>query len=454
MCPPGTYQLTTITQRQECTDCPFGTIQPYSGQTRCLNCPRSGVNCLNKGAIDVLPGWFMPSMANDSTRHNVSASDGGDDAGGDLEGRVTHVSVWRCAREEACLGGVVAGAESCADGHESALCGTCSSGFYRSRSQCKSCVAYEGEDAGGRLRESIVVVGTICALVALAAGVYLVYGQAAAYKPVDKVGVASGGAATKGRGRRTRTRHMLGKMVRLLPKRIAAGAALLRIALGFCQCLAVTRHFVRVQWPDVFSNFIAALDQLTLEVFDLVPAECTVGQRLGYHIELIATLGTPVLLLLLLLLLATLVGPCAGRHCCSLRNWPQIWDLAVWLALIQYPTLSRKTLSVFDCLEYRDDAALLRADPALPCYDTYWTALAAAASIGAVVYCVGFPLVAYLLARRFHSGSPGVRRLVRVLTNYYRDDVWWMESVRRCGSDTRIPWSLHLAAQRGPQAQT
>jgi hypothetical protein len=32
-----------------------------------------------------------------------------------------------------------------------------------------------------------------------------------------------------------------------------------------------------VLWPEVFTDFISAIDQFTVEAFSIVPAECIVG---------------------------------------------------------------------------------------------------------------------------------------------------------------------------------
>ena len=176
------------------------------------------------------------------------------------------------------------------------------------------------------------------------------------------------------------------------------------------------------------------------------------GQRLGYSYELIATLSLPAVMLVTLLLLAVLVAPLAGRKCdrCILQNWPQIWDLSVWLLLLIYPAVVKKTLSIFDCVPF-EDLRLLRADPAMFCNGGWWT-WASIASVAALAYGVGLPVLGFLLVRRFGpmSRSPGPQsttgpqsaesattdgdlqarhRLVRVLTCHYRDECAYMESV-------------------------
>ena len=41
--------------------------------------------------------------------------------------------------------------------------------------------------------------------------------------------------------------------------------------------LSTLRSFSRVLWPEVFTNYISAIDQFTVEAFSIVPAECIVG---------------------------------------------------------------------------------------------------------------------------------------------------------------------------------
>ena len=54
-------------------------------------------------------------------------------------------------------------------------------------------------------------------------------------------------------------------------------------------------------------------------------SECAVGDRLGYEVELLATLITPVLLMTLLLIYAKVLAPFAHREGDkrTLSDWPQ-----------------------------------------------------------------------------------------------------------------------------------
>ena len=145
------------------------------------------------------------------------------------------------------------------------------------------------------------------------------------------------------------------------------------------------------------------------------PAECALDRRLGFDVEMYATLLMPIFLFVSLLLLAFLLSPLAGRSWRDLTHWPQIWDLVVWLLLLQFPTISRKTLTVFDCVQF-EDSWLLRSDPSLKCFEGRWYTWASVAACGAAFYCVGFPMLTWIVSRRFHKSNLSGQRLVQVLT--------------------------------------
>ena len=165
-----------------------------------------------------------------------------------------------------------------------------------------------------------------------------------------------------------------------------------------------------------------------------MPVECVAGARLGFYYELVATLLLPLGSLLVILLLAALVygrelylvhkhaqaaqandgngGGSRGRssgdssgnqeaepgalgstvsartprakrrqhhhHETSLwamLNRPQVWTLNIWAWLLLYPSVTRKALQTFDCIEL-DGLQYLRQDAAVVCYDRDWSGMA------------------------------------------------------------------------------
>ena len=133
---------------------------------------------------------------------------------------------------------------------------------------CRREACADVESNGSSLEQSIIILTTVSILVIGLATLYLAFsGRALPH-------VANTSSA--GRGRlwvRVTT------LLSLVHARLITGGALLRILLGYCQCLSMTRRYLHVRWPRSFINFLMALDQLTLEVFDIVPAECALGRR-------------------------------------------------------------------------------------------------------------------------------------------------------------------------------
>ena len=131
-----------------------------------------------------------------------------------------------------------------------------------------------------------------------------------------------------------------------------------------------------------------------------------------------------------LLILALIVAP-YSKVPCTLRgilNWPQFWDLLFWVILLSFPTISRKTLTIYDCVEY-EDRRLLRVDPVLSCDDDEWKMGGLLAGLGAAVYCLGVPLFMMLFARHYIDGDDKDRRVVQSFTSNYKRECWYFESI-------------------------
>ena len=57
--------------------------------------------------------------------------------------------------------------------------------------------------------------------------------------------------------------RLLSRLPPSTPRQISA---VFKIVIGLAQCLSTLRSFSRVLWPEVFGDFIAAIDQFTVEV--------------------------------------------------------------------------------------------------------------------------------------------------------------------------------------------
>ena len=131
--------ITNTSKLQTCSPCSLGQLQWREGMATCVPCPAQGVDCGVRDAIDVLPGFYRPDD-NDTT-------------------------VARCPLRGACDGGVRGGNWSCSPGHAGPLCGACTAGYYRGRTNCNVCPQSTGAAVG-------TVVSIVLGGVALALGIF------------------------------------------------------------------------------------------------------------------------------------------------------------------------------------------------------------------------------------------------------------------------------------------
>ena len=219
---------------------------------------------------------------------------------------------YSCASDGACLGGARYGDASCADGHLGALCGQCADGYYRSQRRCLSCAAIETDTSTANAATATVVAIVAVSVVVLA--LTLIYLQPP--RCLRRCAAAI--------GRTSLASHVSEALVTV--------AALAKILLTYCQCLGALNRVPGVRWPDVFLRFMEGLDRaFNLELFSVLPPECVHGSRLGFYLELLATLLIPIILVLVLFLLVvvqwrltkeSIVRPKAGSEASSSTPLP------------------------------------------------------------------------------------------------------------------------------------
>ena len=106
-----------------------------------------------------------------------------------------------------------------------------------------------------------------------------------------------------------------------------------------------------------------------------------------------------------------------------------MWTLNIWVWLLLYPSVTRKALQTFDCIELLG-VTYLRADPAIQCSGDDWWFMAVLASVGVFVTCIVAPIALVRQTSRKHASSERVQRSrVALLTNTYRDKYHYWEAV-------------------------
>ena len=91
-----------------------------------------------------------------------------------------------------------------------------------------------------------------------------------------------------------------------------------------------------------------------------------------------------------------------------------MWTLNIWVWLLLYPSVTRKALQTFDCIELLGEF-YLRADPAVHCSGDLWWLMAVLASVGVFVTCILAPIalvtqMAFTLTQSHRNLNPNPPR--------------------------------------------
>ena len=132
-------------------------------------------------------------------------------------------------------------------GHHGYFCAQCWAGWYRSTKECLECPQDTTRAVGVAALLTLAAVLTL-----LAAAAYL---RTAATSATGKHALLGGCCPPLAR--------LLSRLPPSTPRQISA---VFKIVVGLVQCLSTLRSFSRVLWPEVFADFIAAIDQFTVEV--------------------------------------------------------------------------------------------------------------------------------------------------------------------------------------------
>ena len=83
----------------------------------------------------------------------------------------------------------------------------------------------------------------------------------------------------------------------------------------------------------------------------------------------------------------------------------KVWTLNIWLWLLLYPSVTRKALQTFDCIELLGDS-YMRADPATLCSGGEWWFMAVLSGLGLLVTVVLAPIALVHQTSRNPNANP------------------------------------------------
>lgn len=465
MCPRGTSSqdgFVAQTRLYTCPVCPRGTLQPFEGQTSCDTCPSVGVDCSYRHLVFVQPGFYRPS--------NLSA-----------------IQPARCPEHStgACLGGPYAGEASCAEGHHGPFCGVCDPSWYKPfEGNCRRCPTEETSADESSLGELLLPY-----LLALLGVVTI---SAAHFSAAHRSGGIQVGCLFSGLPRCVAS--VWGWLGRIpLANLGGQSGTIAKIVLGYIQVLGPLGRMKNVHWPAMFSQWLAFWELFYFDVFRDVPFECLLGE-LSYWHGLMFNLVLPWVSVLAVFALAaitfgtlelgthlrrrysawrssrslpmisldlkvaksipSLADESSRSMACTTRllnfvTSPEVCDVQIWLLLVWYPVMGRRTFGAFDCLEL-EGRMFIRADPSIACYEDDWIRNLTLPMLGIV--CIILVPGAFVLAtsgqlrlatcmleRLFgrstldetaaHKKQIGATpRRSRLLLSSYKAQFWWFES--------------------------
>eukprot|EP00752_Nemacystus_decipiens_P008612 g7691.t1 len=343
-------------------------------KTVCFDCPERS-EC-NNCTVRESDGQPTCSIALDNT---VS-----EHAGASLETLNVSRGYWRssnlsvlvlaCYNPKACLGGQTGVDDPCNDGYRGPYCAVCESGY--ASSLAHTCTRCSGSRRDG-LVAAAVIVGTaaLCVLVAFCA--YLL-------------------SAETGERRRGCIHQSVSAKFPLQS---------LKIIIVVWQILTQFASAANISFPDIYQDFINALDVVNFDLGSLVVSGCWSDINIDFHDRLLVTTLGPLVV----------VGGLASTYAVAMRRNSasggcrqgaetirhKHLSALLLLTFLVYSSVSATVFQMFACDELDDGYEYLRSDYRILCTDAKHEALQVYAAFMIALYPVGIPLLyAVLLHHR------------------------------------------------------
>ena len=437
-CAAGTVSAGTTATR--CEECVAGSFQPHPGQTACVMCSAgsfstnvlsceqcpvgewcplgavkgercpSGFTTANRGAasaaacgcylgtFEVLDIQGLPNCAPCPTGATCDA------IGTKLATLPLVKGYWRqsstsyelrpCFMSEACLGGPSVG-KQCAAGHWGPYCSLCEDGYVGSGGLCQPC---------GGIAVLSFLPGTVLGACAAIALVYLTLrychggkmmpsclselirasAQMDAAESVHKHTMEAIEACA------TRSFPRLHARLKRVYRRLARLAGVqLRILISLFQMISGIDITYAINWPTIYYDMLRVLGSIVqLDLPKAMPLECIFGLRVDFAASLVLFTAAPLALILLFIAAAHLLRragkPTLAAMCSS---W---WFIILYLVC---PRASSLVGQAFLCDWLPDGTPKLRMDYSVTCWEGQHLATVLYASIMALIYPIGTPLL-------------------------------------------------------------
>ena len=390
-----------------CNDAKEGMVDQYAkierdGGLECIDCPHPvGANCKKIDAtweeVYANVGWWTKGTRADT--------------------------YYRCPYKTSCIGGRVDTENGtvksrCEQGYEGPVCAVCAPGYFLSDEMCAVCP----ETQGGSTALVALVFGGVFL------GFLLMLLQQMRVKTSDYYwgALKQSGLKKKKSGLDRKTM----KKIRIFA-RFAKTTA--KTFITYLQILSVSDSAFNIPWPKGFLTFLRYLNPVNLDFFSISGLGCVVEYKF-YDSHLFMVL-LPVFIMLFIYLAYVLGlwrhrGYYKGRFTTGMQTAyaNQIIQFTMWMTIIVYPSLSRRTIQYFTCSVKIDDTQYLMEDYRLQCFRGQWLTNLPWGIIGVALYPLGIPAyVGVALWRRRHrlEETAVVHRYGFLYEMYRRENYWW-----------------------------
>jgi uncharacterized membrane protein YidH (DUF202 family) len=363
----------------KCAVCPSGSYsldEIVSEATRCKEClSKSGVESCQGADITLQTGYWRRHPKSDAVLPCLDDVDG-------------------------CAGGNTAGDASCREGYEGPLCSVCTDGYYLNDAQCQSCTNSDSLAPASMLYVAIAAVVVVAAVMAV-----LFYKSSRMY---------SGDASS--------VWESLYNVVSWLIDELQSLQSQIKILITTFQICTTVHISMKVTFPVQFTRYLNAMSVVNLNVVALVPLTCAARANYTFIDKLVmVTLGPIALSLLIALIGAVEYQRCAYRsrgddNMTEALNkvTSRYLTMFLFLTYLVLPYVATTIFQTFLCTNVDPqnndtDASdlYLTADMRISCDSDYYRRGVGYASVMAVLYVGGIPLMYALLLYRSRKEIAG-----------------------------------------------
>ena len=339
------------------------------GDIRCIDCPhRIGANCRT------IDAQWNEVFANEGWWTSGSRSD----------------AFYECPFKDACTGGIVsktsingssvveAVKSRCKAGYKGIVCAVCDEGYYLLDDLCIKCLPTNG---GAETFVSFVF-GTAIAVFIIAFVRQMRVRDSKWYWKKTRISILK------------KVKHEAASMT--IAKNKEKLGKELKIFVGFVQILSVSDSAYKIPWPDNFLLFLRFLSPFNFDFLSLSGLGCIV--KYNFFHSFITMMTLPLFVLVCVFFTYT-VGHWRHQkklgkkftHAMQIVYSNHIIQFSLWIILLVYPPLSRRTIEYFTCSEKLEGKYFLSKDYNVECYAGEWNTLLVVAIGGLLAYPIGIP---------------------------------------------------------------